>query len=826
MCAFACGDTGVGPTPADPPRPTTVAITPATATLGALGASVRLSAEVRDQNGQVMAGAAVAWTTSDASVATVDVSGSVTAVANGAASITATAGSASGTAAVTVAQEVSAVVVTPAAHTLVAFGDTVRLVAEAVDANGHAVEGTEFAWMSSDTLVAVVDSVGLVEAVAEGGSVVTATASSVTGEAEVRVVPPLPTTIAVRPDTVLFNALGQTAQLAADVREQAGRVMAGVSVTWTSGDTLVAVVDSAGLVVAVGGGSTTVTARAGEVSAAVVVTVTQSARTAVVSPAEGTIAWGDTLRLAAKALDDNGHQVAGAAFSWSSSDGEVARVDETGLVEGVSEGTVKITAAAGEASGVAEITVENPDRRALVAFYEATGGSYWTNNENWLSDAPLRSWHGVTTDSDGRVVALYLWLNNLAGSIPAELGRLNRLSRLVIGYGRFDGGIPVELGNLLRLSNLQLFESGLTGPIPRELGNLTNLIALDLAGNALSGSVPSELGNLTNLERLSLAGNALTDPIPQALFELGRLERLWLLNNESLCVPGSPAFASWLAQIRDARVRGCNAPALAALASLYEAAGGDGWTESSGWLTDRPVEEWHGVVADSLGWVTALDLAGNGLNGRLPANLGDLAGLTVLRIGGNALSGRLPLSTARLRLRELQYGDTDLCVPAEASFRAWLLAIPSRDGEIVPCAPLSEREILVAFYEATGGRDWHDNENWLTDAPLEQWHGVGVGQQGQVIRMSLGYNSLTGTIPPELGSLANLYWLNLTGNGLTGPIPSELGNLRQLHGLALGGNSLTGRIPREIGNLANLQYLWAWRNDLIGPIPPELRTIS
>ena len=370
-----------------------------------------------------------------------------------------------------------------------------------------------------------------------------------------------------------------------------------------------------------------------------------------------------------------------------------------------------------------------------------------------------------------------------------------------------------------------MFDSGLTGPIPRELGNLTNLIGLDLGGNALSGSVPSNLGNLTKLESLSLVGNALTDPIPQAFFELSRLEKLWLLNNESLCVPGSPAFASWLAQIRDARVRQCNAPALAALASLYEAAGGDGWTESSGWLTDRPVEEWHGVVADSLGWVTALDLAGNGLNGRLPASLGDLAGLTVLRIGGNALSGRLPLSTARLRLRELQYGDTDLCVPAEASFRAWLLAIPSRDGEIAPCAPLSEREILVAFYEATGGRDWHDNENWLTDAPLAQWHGVGVDHQDQVVRMSLGYNGLTGTIPPELGSLANLYWLNLTGNGLTGPIPSELGNLRQLNGLALGGNSLTGRIPREIGNLANLQYLWAWRNDLIGPIPPELRTV-
>ena len=64
---------------------------------------------------------------------------------------------------------VSAVAVSPPAHTLVAFGDTVRLVAEATDANGHSVEAvTEFVWSSSDTLVARV-----------GAALVAATASEV-----------------------------------------------------------------------------------------------------------------------------------------------------------------------------------------------------------------------------------------------------------------------------------------------------------------------------------------------------------------------------------------------------------------------------------------------------------------------------------------------------------------------------------------------------------------------------------------------------------------------------------------------------------------------
>ena len=53
---------------------------------------------------------------------------------------------------------------TPPADTLVALGDTVRLLAEALDANGHLVADTEFAWASSDESVLTVDGTGLVTA--------------------------------------------------------------------------------------------------------------------------------------------------------------------------------------------------------------------------------------------------------------------------------------------------------------------------------------------------------------------------------------------------------------------------------------------------------------------------------------------------------------------------------------------------------------------------------------------------------------------------------------------------------------------------------------
>lgn len=128
IAALSCGDGAVDPPPPPAPVATTVTVTPGSAALGALGETATFTAEVRDQNGRVMAGAAVAWTTSDASVAAVNASGQVTAAANGSATITATAGSVSGTAAVTVAQVVGSVAVSPAADTLVARVDDSGLV--------------------------------------------------------------------------------------------------------------------------------------------------------------------------------------------------------------------------------------------------------------------------------------------------------------------------------------------------------------------------------------------------------------------------------------------------------------------------------------------------------------------------------------------------------------------------------------------------------------------------------------------------------------------------------------------------------------------------
>ena len=137
----------------------------------------------------------------------------------------------------------------------------------------------------------------------------------------------------------------------------------------------------------------------------------------------------------------------------------------------------------------------------------------------------------------------------------------------------------------------------------------------------------------------------------------------------------------------------------------------------------------------------------------------------------------------------------------------------------------TDRAALEALYDATDGSSWTRNTNWKTSAPLGEWYGVTTDADGRVRGLSLRRNELTGPIPEELGSLANLEWLSLTGNGLTGPIPAWLGRLVNLVTLELSSNDLTGSIPAALGRLVNLKSLRLSFNELTGPIPDALASL-
>ena len=298
---------------------------------------------------------------------------------------------------------------------------------------------------------------------------------------------------------------------------------------------------------------------------------------------------------------------------------------------------------------------------------------------------------------------LNLGTNSLTGPIPSELSGLVKLERLYLDRNDLKGPIPTQLSTLANLERLYLHGNGLAGPIPPELDNLANLKRLYLDNNELTGPIPSELGGLGNLERLYLHNNQLTGPLPSSFVQLDRLDRFRIAENESLCVPGILAFAMWIEGIeeRDAAPVSCNADDVLELTLLFEVAGGSDWKNSDGWLNGFAVDGWHGVSADSLGRVLALDLGDNGLSGWLPSTLGALSKMKALRIDGNpGLRGRLPNSLSDLTLRTLHYRGTALCSPADVSFHAWLERIASHEGTGVECPPMPEYETVEAVYEA------------------------------------------------------------------------------------------------------------------------------
>ena len=86
------------------PEASTIVISPSGITFDAIGATATLSAEVRDQNNQILENEEVTWSSSDPNVAAISPAGLVTAVTNGTAMITAAAGAASGSVNLSVTQ--------------------------------------------------------------------------------------------------------------------------------------------------------------------------------------------------------------------------------------------------------------------------------------------------------------------------------------------------------------------------------------------------------------------------------------------------------------------------------------------------------------------------------------------------------------------------------------------------------------------------------------------------------------------------------------------------------------------------------------------------
>ena len=235
-------------------RPARIDVLPAADTLVAIGDTVQLAAQPLDANGNEVPDATITWSSADEGVATVDTDGLVTAAGNGTANITASAGGATGAAAVTVSQVIVGMDVLPAATTLFSLGDTVRLVAAGVDANGHPGSALTVIWVSENAAVAAVDSTGLVTAVRTGSTDVFATSGELRDSAGVSVTQ-LASEVRVTPAVDTLGAVGDTARLSAVALDRNGHEVEDTDYIWSAPHPWVVTVGDGGLVTARGPGT-------------------------------------------------------------------------------------------------------------------------------------------------------------------------------------------------------------------------------------------------------------------------------------------------------------------------------------------------------------------------------------------------------------------------------------------------------------------------------------------------------------------------------------------------------------------------------------------
>lgn len=173
----------------------TIAISPASSNLQ-VGGTVQLAATTRDASGAVLTGRAIAWSSANAGISSVNSNGLVTAVSAGSTQITASSEGISSSAAITISAPapvpVASVSVTPASST-VQVGGTVQLSAVALDGNSNPLAGRVVTWSSSAAGIASVNpTTGLVTAVGAGSATITATSETKTGTATITVNAPPP----------------------------------------------------------------------------------------------------------------------------------------------------------------------------------------------------------------------------------------------------------------------------------------------------------------------------------------------------------------------------------------------------------------------------------------------------------------------------------------------------------------------------------------------------------------------------------------------------------------------------------------------------------
>ena len=482
------------------------------------------------------------------------------------------------------------------------------------------------------------------------------------------------------------------------------------------------------------------------------------------------------------------------------------------------------------------------DYLGLSALYHSAGGADWSHNKRWLDGYPCaRKWKGVKCN-ESRVVSIDLAHNNMKGVLPSQLGVLRSLTR-----GNFsrnsalNGTLPSQLGHLSKLRGLNfanvapntvinqkniieyfkckhadrtnplacvspssnstnfLPSTGMSGMLPSELGALLEIEILEM-GNCHYTSIPSQLGKLTTLRSIGLEHNKIRGTVPTELGLASKLDRVVAFQNSGLSGP-IPSEIGLLESMK----WGLNFANCAISASLPTEIGALSNIEVGLGLRSNNIT---GAVPTQIGNLirTKVGLAFdyNRLSSSLPSQLGRFTAVgTGFTFMHNHITGRIPTELGKLSVLGSGWGlRQKLRSMIDGS---WIGGLANRTAEI--------------------------DGSWVGGFAfnLNSLSGSMPTELGMLTSLYTGYtfcnNSLNGTLPTQLGKMSLIRsGIGALSNYLTGPLPTELGKLSALElEFNFNTNSINGSFPTQIGALSNFDLrFFMHSNRLSSTLPTEL----
>jgi Tol biopolymer transport system component len=310
-------------------------------------------------------------------------------------------------------------------------------LAASVHGRGRELSGRSVSWTSQNLNVVQVNGTGVVQGVSPGTTMVVASSEGQSAEVEISVVPAAVATVEVSPPAASV-VIGTTRQLSATLKDTRGATLTDRTISWSSDSALVATVSATGLVTGVATGTARITATSeGQSATAQITVIVAPVATITIAPSPGSVQVDATLQLTATLRDSGGNELTGRTVTWSSPNDAVATVSASGLVTGVSPGSVRISASSEGRSAEAQVTVsqvpvatvhvqpptgslEVGDTLHLRAVTRSASGAELTGRlVTWSSDQPsvaTVSGHGVvrgvgagtariTASSEGRTSA-------------------------------------------------------------------------------------------------------------------------------------------------------------------------------------------------------------------------------------------------------------------------------------------------------------------------------------------------------------------------------------------------------------------------------------